>query len=450
MKVQPSVTCVASWGGIVHLGAFGDPVIVLRGAWAVPCVDCLILRIPNASCMRGGIHLLVPRLEEKELALRRRGLDMSEALPCPGKETPTPGCRLGALYWACVHNDPTQLQAILDGGVSPEEATQVDNNGRTGLMVACYHGFQSVVALLSQCPFLDVNQQDKGGDTALMLAAQAGHVPLVSLLLNYYAGLDLERRDQRGLTALMKAAMRNRCADLTAVDPVRGKTALEWAVLTDSFDTVWRIRQLLRRPQVEQLSQHYQPEWPALSGLVAQAQAQAQVAPSLLERLRATLSLPFVLSPQEGGVLDHFVTATTSLASPFITTACHTLCPDHPPSLGTRSKSVPELLGTAPPPPLVPQSPPGSPQRSPWVFVPYQSPQGILSKCLQWLQPKDSTSPRPQVPKILLSKASSSPHQCWPKPSPAGHQSLALPLWRYQELRIEKRKQEEEARMAQK
>nr|XP_045221228.1 photoreceptor ankyrin repeat protein isoform X5 [Macaca fascicularis] len=375
--------------------------------------------------MRGGTHLLVPCLEEKELTLHKRGLDMSEALPCPGKDTSTPGCRLGALYWACVHNDPTQLQAILDGGVSPEEATQ-----------------------------------DKGGDTALMLAAQAGHVPLVSLLLNYYAGLDLECRDQRELTALMKAAMRNRCecvatllmagADLTAVDPVRGKTALEWAVLTDSFDTVWRIRQLLRRPQVEQLSQHYQPEWPALSGLVAQAQAQAQVAPSLLERLRATLSLPFALSPQEGGVLDHFVTATTSLASPFVTTACHTLCPDHPPSLGTRSKSVPELLGTAPPPPLVPQSPPESPQSSPWVFVPYQSPQGILSKCLQWLQPRDSTSPRPQVPKILLSKASSSPPRCWPKPSPAGHQSLALPLWRYQELRIEKRKQEEEARMAQK
>lgn len=41
-------------------------------------------------------------------------------------------------------------------------------------MVACYRGFQSVVALLSRCPFLDVNQQDKEGDTALMLAAQAG------------------------------------------------------------------------------------------------------------------------------------------------------------------------------------------------------------------------------------------------------------------------------------
>ncbi|XP_061061446.1 photoreceptor ankyrin repeat protein [Eubalaena glacialis] len=343
---------------------------------------------------------------------------------------------------------------MLDDGVSPEEATQVDSNGRTGLMVACYHGFQSVVALLSRCPFLDVNQQDKEGDTALMLAAQAGHVPLVSLLINYYVGLDLERRDQRGLTALMKAAMRDRSecvaallmagADLTAVDPVRGKTALEWAFLTDSFDTVQRIKQLLRRPQVEQLSHHYQPEWPALPGLVAQAQAQA--APSFLERLQATLSLPFAQSPQEGGVLDHLVTVTTSLASPFLTTACHTLCPDHPPALGTRSKSVPELLGTAPPPPPVPQLPQEVP--GPRVFIPYQSPQGVLSMCHQWLQPRDSTSLRPQAPKILLSKAPSSGIQWKPEPRSAGNRRLSLPVWRYQELRMERRRQEE-ARLAQ-
>ncbi|XP_042524732.1 photoreceptor ankyrin repeat protein [Dipodomys spectabilis] len=223
-------------------------------------------------------------------------------------------------------------------------------------MVACYHGFASIVTLLSRCPYLDVNHQDKEGNTALMLAAQAGHTPLVSFLLNYYAGLDLERRDQRGFTALMKAAVQDRpeCvatllmagADLTSVDPVRGKTALEWAVLTDSFDTVRRIRQLLRRPRAEQLSQHYQPEWPPLAGLVAQAQAQAQAAPSLLERLQASLNSSFAQPPQEGGVLDHLVTITTGLASPFLTTACHTLCPDQPPALGTRSKSVPELLGT--------------------------------------------------------------------------------------------------------
>lgn len=136
-------------------------------------------------------------------------------------------------------------------------------------MVACYHGFGTIVALLSHCPFLDVNQQDRAGNTALMLAAQAGvsaapqlhstrpplpatrvtaprlaqgsplghaslrhpltceaqlcgpvsagHVPLVTLLLNYFAGLDLERRDQRGLTALMKAAIRDRSECVAAL-----------------------------------------------------------------------------------------------------------------------------------------------------------------------------------------------------------------------------------------
>ncbi|XP_043739803.1 photoreceptor ankyrin repeat protein isoform X2 [Cervus elaphus] len=357
-------------------------------------------------------------MEDQEPTWQKGGLDASEALSCPDSEASTPSCTLGALYWACVRNDPAQLQAMLEDGVSPEEATQVDGNGR-----------------------------DKEGDTALMLAAQAGHVSLVSHLINYYAGLDLERRDQRGLTALMKAAMRDRSecvaallmagADLTAVDPVRGKTALEWAFLTDSFDTVQRIRQLLRRPQVEQLSRHYQPEWPALPGLVAQAQA----SPSLLERLQATLTLPFAQSPQEGGVLDHLVTITTSLASPFLTTACHTLCPDHPPALGTRRKSVPELLGTAPPPPPAPQPPQEVP--GPRVFTPYQSPQGVLSMCPQWLQPRDSTSPRPRAPKILLSKAPSAGFQWKPEPRASGNRRLSLPVWRYQELRMERRRQEE-------
>ena len=40
---------------------------------------------------------------------------------------------------------------------------------------------------------------------------------LVSHLINYYAGLDLERRDQRGLTALMKAAMRDRSECVAAL-----------------------------------------------------------------------------------------------------------------------------------------------------------------------------------------------------------------------------------------
>lgn len=49
----------------------------------------------------------------------------------------------------------------------------------------------------------------------------------MSLLLTYYAGLDLERRDQRGLTALMKAAMRDR-SECVAALLMAGAWALDW------------------------------------------------------------------------------------------------------------------------------------------------------------------------------------------------------------------------------
>ncbi|KAG8509005.1 LOW QUALITY PROTEIN: Photoreceptor ankyrin repeat protein [Galemys pyrenaicus] len=392
---------------------------------------------------------------------------MSETLPCLGAETPCPGSKLGGLYWACVCNDASQLQVLLDGGVFPEEATQVDSNGRVSypwVQLPRHLGFRSIVTLLSRCPFLDVNQQDKEGDTALMLAVRAGarellsHPPqspptphqaipdspsLEEALSGYPCGSCVTGESPaqlllgprpgvpgpEGLTALMKAAVRNRSecmaalllagADLTAVDPIRGKMALEWAALTGSFDTVRRTQRLLQRPRVKQLGQHYQPSWPALSGPMAQAQA----APSLLEHLLATLSLSFVYSPQEGGVLDHLVTITTSLASPFLTTACHTPCPDCLPALGTRSKSVPELLGTSPPPP------PGSPAPGPWVLSPHQSPQRVWSEYPQQLQPRGNTIPRPQAPKILLSKMPSLPRQCRQEPRSTGHHRLALPVW---------------------
>lgn len=67
--------------------------------------------------------------------------------------------------------------------------------------------------------------------------------------------------------------------------------------------------------------------------------------------------------------------------------------------------------------------------------------------CPQWLQPRDSTSP--QVPKVLLCKAPSPPSQCKPEPGPAERRRLTLPVCRYQELRMQRRRQEEEARWAQ-
>ncbi|NXL53759.1 PANKY protein, partial [Podilymbus podiceps] len=77
-------------------------------------------------------------------------------------------------------------------------------------MVACYKGFVDIVPLLQKCPHINVNQQDKDGNTALMMAAQAGHITIVNYLLNYYPALEVDKRDPRGLTALMKAAVQGR------------------------------------------------------------------------------------------------------------------------------------------------------------------------------------------------------------------------------------------------
>lgn len=41
-------------------------------------------------------------------------------------------------------------------------------------MLAVSRGFVDIVYNLNQCPFLDINHQDNDGNTALMIAAQAG------------------------------------------------------------------------------------------------------------------------------------------------------------------------------------------------------------------------------------------------------------------------------------
>ncbi|NXF13840.1 PANKY protein, partial [Smithornis capensis] len=84
-------------------------------------------------------------------------------------------------------------------------------------MVACSKGFVDIVPLLRKCPYINVNQQDKDGNTALMMAAQAGHITIVNYLLNYYPSLEVDQRDPRGLTALMKAAVQGRRDCVTAL-----------------------------------------------------------------------------------------------------------------------------------------------------------------------------------------------------------------------------------------
>uniref|UniRef100_A0A8C1ELJ9 Ankyrin repeat domain 33Aa n=2 Tax=Cyprinus carpio TaxID=7962 RepID=A0A8C1ELJ9_CYPCA len=84
------------------------------------------------------------------------------------------GGSANTLYQACAKNNAAALRRVLERGVTREEVMELDINGRNGLMVAVSKGFVDLVYGLNQCPFLDINHQDNDGNTALMIAAQAG------------------------------------------------------------------------------------------------------------------------------------------------------------------------------------------------------------------------------------------------------------------------------------
>ncbi|KAL7989668.1 hypothetical protein Chor_012334 [Crotalus horridus] len=354
------------------------------------------------------------------------------------------------LYWCCAKNNAKRLQDKLDMGVTREEAMELDINRQNGLLVACFRGFKDIVILLSKCSYIDVNHQDNDGNTALMVAAQAGHITILNYLLNYYPGVDIEMQDDRGLTALMKAAIRgkNDCiaalimagADIAAVDPVKGKTAQEWAAITGSFETIMRIRILLQRPCAQQFSNKYLPEWPHLPELVAQATATKSRAKHLYDLICSMFTIHFPRDAEMDGVMDHMVRMTTSLASPFVTTACQTLCPDSPPEVGKQRRSVPEILNRYVPDPdakSVNSRSCSNGQFRTQTLIPYRSPSPVV-KFLSL--PKRFNSATPKI-KLTKSSSQSAPEENQP-PKMKNKNALQVPKWRYKQLKEEKKSEE--------
>ncbi|KAG9356141.1 hypothetical protein JZ751_000985 [Albula glossodonta] len=204
----------------------------------------------------------------------------------------------------------------------------------SGLIVACYQGYVDVVIALAQCPYVDVNWQDNEGNTALITAAQAGklkdggsvsqsqgfgggqdthptlmirddtprlaikkgHIMISNYLLNYFPGLDIERRNCHGFTAMMKAAMQGRAdcvralmlagGDLEARDFGRKLTPRQWALFTGRYETAHLMLRLMAQPCAEQFCDGYRPGWPALPELVARAQEPRSCARKVSEKVR--------------------------------------------------------------------------------------------------------------------------------------------------------------------
>lgn len=272
----------------------------------------------------------------------------SERTPSPQSPEPL------SFFQACSTNNAAIVRIMIRHGLKEEEVKQTDRNNRIGLLVACYQGFVDVVIALSQCPYLDVNWQDSEGNTALITAAQAGHITITNYLLNYYIGVDIERRNCHGFTALMKAAMQGRAdcvrslmmagAALDARDHGRNFTAREWALFTGRYETAWVISRLMERPCPPQFTDAFSLEWPPLAPLVAKAQEPRGCLKRISDTVRNVFNIANITNPDDEGVIDHMVSVTTAMRSPVIAVACHTICPDSPPAVGKRRLAVPEIL----------------------------------------------------------------------------------------------------------
>ncbi|XP_034038470.1 ankyrin repeat domain-containing protein 33B-like [Thalassophryne amazonica] len=262
-----------------------------------------------------------------------------------------------SFFKACCNNNSVIIKFMIRQGVTEEEVQETDRNNRSGLIVACYHGYVDVVIALSQCPYIDVNWQDNEGNTALITAAQAGHVIISNYLLNYFPWLDIERKNCHGFTALMKAAMQGRAdcvraimmagANVEARDYGRHLTPREWALFTGRYDTAHLMDRLMMNPCAEQFCDTFCLEWPMLQELVTQSQNPKSCWNRFSKRI-SCCPYKFYINNRVNfvyeGVLDHMVRVTTSIFSPFIATACHTVCPGSPPCIGKRRLAVQEIL----------------------------------------------------------------------------------------------------------
>ncbi|XP_074519071.1 photoreceptor ankyrin repeat protein [Halichoeres trimaculatus] len=399
---------------------------------------------------------------------------LSDDSVLPVYTSETDGRRATTLYQACAKNEVVFLRKVLERGVTKEEVMEQDINGWNGLMVACCKGYIDIVFGLHGCPYIDINHQDNEGNTALMIASQAGHINTVMYLLNYFPGIDTEIRDCRGFTALIKAAMTGRTdvvaalvmagADLNAVDPTKSKCAREWALKTGRYETLQRLRRLNLRPKAEQFCESYIPEWPDLKERVAKATAEKSAREKITQRIKNTFGFRFPRDPEDNGCLDHFVRITTSIHSPLITTGCRPLCPTSPPEVGKRRLAVPELVKKHPEKELEESSVCHSNGSVSHIIPSIQSAESITATCCadserrgsmlslastkvaatfipRSMARRNSVFPSGCIPQININRPTEATPKKEKKKKKMDKGFLQPPKWKYKEIKDEKKRE---------
>ncbi|XP_037654851.1 ankyrin repeat domain-containing protein 33B isoform X3 [Choloepus didactylus] len=304
--------------------------------------------------------------------------------------------------------------------------------------------------------------------------SRAGHATITNYLLNYFPGLDLERRNAFGFTALMKAAMQGRAeciralmlagADVHARDPRRGMTPQEWAAYTGRSEAVRLIQRLLERPCPQQFGGKYKPELQLAPEAALKPAGSKNCLQRLREFVRSTLTSRSDQGPEDGGALDHMVRVTTSLYSPAVAIVCQTVCPENPPCVGKRRLAVQEILGArgaqerdkaegTEQPSRTSQAQEVSREDTPRAGLPCPQPPGpqVAAPRKASLLPlplpkRGSVRPGVVIPRVRVSKAPAptfQPERPARKGGAKDSAHLQIPKWRYKEAKEEKRRAEE-------
>lgn len=107
------------------------------------------------------------------------------------------GGQSDAFLNAAKENDCSTITKLLDDGI---DVNVIDSDGRTALIFAAQKGHIEAVQCLLDNPHIKVDQQDSFGSTALMFAAQENHCPVINILLEH--GADINKGNTKGTTAL--------------------------------------------------------------------------------------------------------------------------------------------------------------------------------------------------------------------------------------------------------
>jgi hypothetical protein len=109
------------------------------------------------------------------------------------------------LFTASNYGHKEIVAFLLEKGI---DVNQQDKNGEFALMWASYKGLKEIVQMLLQDKNIEINQEAKDGATALMMASQKGRKDIVEMLLQDKR-IEINQQDKwEGNTALMLASER--------------------------------------------------------------------------------------------------------------------------------------------------------------------------------------------------------------------------------------------------